>query len=187
MKRYCFLLLLAFTACVTDPDIRGTAEILAYAPVYATAEQVADIGTTAPKATTRAGKIYAYRNYLFQVEQAEGIHIIDNTVPAEAHKIAFLKVPLCSEIAIKGGYLYTNHMDDLVVFNLANATAPQLVKRLEGAFPQIDQTHPPFTNTYFECADPRKGTVVRWEQKSMKIQNRELGIPVPKGLVHSLQ
>lgn len=168
MKRYGFLMLLAFTACVTDPDIQsGT--VTAYVPVYATPDAVNDIGIAPVRNTTNAGKIYAYNDYLFQIEQAAGIHIIDNSVPERAKKIGFLKVPLCSEIAIRGGYLYTNHLDDLVVFNLANIAAPQLVKRLEGAFPQIDQKFPPFSNTYFECPDPTKGVVVRWEQKVIKV------------------
>ena len=170
MRRYLYGLLVLMGACTGNPDINNNnAQILGYAPVYAPPEQLADVGISAPKATTKAGKIYAYNQYLFQVEQAEGIHIIDNSNPAEAKKIGFLKVPLCSEIAIRGGYLYTNHVNDLVVFNLANIRQPQLVKRLEDAFPQIDQTHPPFSNVYFECADPSKGTVIRWEQKQMKL------------------
>lgn len=168
MKRYGFLLLLFFTGCITDPDFRN-GEMLAYAPVYAAPDALDDIGIAAARTTTNAGKIYAYNNYLFQVEQAVGIHIIDNSVPGQARKIGFLKVPLCSEIAIRGGFLYTNHIDDLVVFNLSDIEQPQLVKRLEGAFPQIDQKFPPFNNTYFECPDPAKGVVVRWEQKLMKI------------------
>ncbi len=168
MRPFTYLMLLLLAGCVGDPDIR-TGEVLAYVPVYASAETVGDIGMAPAKATTTAGKIYAYNNYLFQVEQAEGIHFIENANPAQARKIGFLKVPLCTEIAIKGGYLYTNHLDDLVVFNLANMAQPQLVKRLEGAFPQVAQTHPPFSNTYFECADPSKGIVVRWEQKLIKV------------------
>ena len=168
MRQFFYGLLLFTVACTGNPDIRtNESQILGYAPVYAPPDQLNDVGIAAPKATSKAGKIYAYNQYLFQVEQSEGIHIIDNSQPAAARKIGFLKVPLCSEIAIRGGYLYTNHVDDLVVFNLANISQPQLVKRLEGAFPQIDQTHPPFSNTFFECVDPSKGVVVRWEQKQM--------------------
>lgn len=169
MRLICCFLLLLLAGCVTDPDFRTNGEVLAYVPVYASAEAINDIGMAPPKATTKAGKIYAYNQYLFQVEQTEGIHIINNSNPQAAHKVGFLKVPQCSEIAIKGGYLYTNHVDDLVVFNLANIAEPQLVKRLEGAFPQVDQSYPPFSNTYFECADPAKGVVVRWEQKMIPI------------------
>ena len=168
MKRYCYLALLVFTACHTNPDLRSTGESLAYVPGYAAADAVNEIGMAPARTTSNAGKIYAYNNYLFQVEQTAGIHIIDNTNPEAARKIGFLKVPLCTEIAIRGGYLYTNNMDDLVVFNLADIAAPQLVKRLEDAFPQMSQMHPPFTNTFFECPDPAKGIVIRWEQKLIK-------------------
>lgn len=124
-----------------------------------------DITNEAPKPTIHPGKIYAYGNYLFQVEENEGIHIIDNSDPQQAHKISFLKVPAASELAIKSNFLYTNNLDDLVVFDLSNINAPHLVKRVENAFPKINQEYPPFSNVYFECVDPSKGVVVGWEEK----------------------
>jgi len=76
-----------------------------------------------------------------------------------------LKIPAASELAIKSNYLYTNNMDDLVVFDLSNITSPHLVNRINGAFPQISQKYPPFNGVYFECPDPSKGIVVGWEEK----------------------
>jgi hypothetical protein len=141
---------------------------MAYVPVYSAGSVYNDIRIEGPKATSASGKIYAYESYLFQVEQYEGIHIIDNTVPKAAHKVAFLKVPQCTELAIKSNHLYTNNLNDLVVFDLSNRAAPQLVKRLAGAFPLINQTYPPLSDVQFQCADLSKGTVVRWEQKLVK-------------------
>ena len=164
MKRFLPLLLFLYIGCVPDQN-NWSAQMMAYVPVYASKEAVGDIGVTTSRSTTAAGKIYAYGSYLFQVEQYEGIHIIDNSIPKKAHKIAFLKVHLCTEIAIKGNHLYTNNLNDLVVFNIDDATSPQLVKRLTGAFPEVNQTYPPLSGVYFECADPAKGIVIRWEQK----------------------
>ena len=140
---------------------------MGFVPVYAVPDSVNKIASTAARPTNKPGKIYAYTNYLFQVEEATGIHIIDNAVPKAAKKIAFLRVPLASELAIKDGYLYTNNVNDLVVFNLSNPAAPALVKRVPDAFPAISQKHPPFTNVFFECPDPAKGVVVGWEQKQI--------------------
>ncbi|MDQ3847106.1 MAG: hypothetical protein M3342_24285 [Bacteroidota bacterium] len=164
MKRFIPLLLILAVGCVPDAMNR-TEQLMSFVPVYASKQVVSDIAVQAPKPTSAAGKIYAYGAYLFQVEQYEGIHIIDNTNPRQAKKIAFLKVPLCTEIAIRNNHLYTNNLNDLLVFNLDNTTAPQLVKRLGGVFPAVNQTYPPQSGVYFECVDPAKGIVVRWEQK----------------------
>jgi hypothetical protein len=115
--------------------------------------------------TVDPGKVYAFGQYLFQVEQSEGIHIVDNANPSSARKIAFLKVPMATEIAIKNNFLYTNNLNDLVVFSLSDIKSPQVVNRITNAFPAIDQAHPPASNTFFECADPAKGIVINWELK----------------------
>jgi hypothetical protein len=167
MKRFAPLLLLLFVAgCI--PDNSTPSSIRGYVPVYAPATSTEAIDVQAAKATASAGKIYAYGNYAFQVDQFQGIHIIADAHSAQAHKIAFLKVPLCTEIAIKNDHLYTNNVNDLVVFNINDPAQPQLVHRLKDAFPVITQDHPPFNGVYFECPDPKKGIVIRWEEKEIK-------------------
>jgi len=74
---------------------------------------------------------------------------------------------MATEIAIKSGHLYTNNVNDLVVFSLSNPAEPLLENRVKDAFPVIEQEYPPFNNTYFECPDPAKGIVVGWEQKEL--------------------
>jgi hypothetical protein len=164
MKRLLPLLLL-FSSC--DPFDARISQLTGYVPVYATRDAVNTITVEPARATTHPGKVYAYGVYLFQIEQNEGIHIIDKSNPKTANKIAFLKVPMATEIAIKSGQLYTNNLNDLVVFDISTITAPKLVNRIKDAFPAINQEYPPFSNTYFECPDPSKGIVVGWELKDL--------------------
>ena len=161
------LLIIIFGAVACDRPDHQIGDIPGYAPVYATAQVATSISTEPSRPTVNAGKIYAYGNYLFQVEQNEGIHIINNANPQQPQKLSFLKIPTCTEIAIRSNHLYTNNLDDLVVFNIANIAAPQLVNRVENAFPQLSQEYPPASNTYFECADPAKGIVIGWVQKTI--------------------
>ncbi len=166
LMKYCLpLLLILFCGCNRFGSGADVEQVSGFVPVYTSKQVINTITNEAAKPTVHPGKIYAYGVYLFQVENNEGIHIIDNSNPAQAKKIGFLKVPLATEIAIKQNFLYTNNLNDLVVFNLANIAAPQLVNRIADAFPAIDQTHPPFSNTYFECPDPAKGIVTAWENK----------------------
>jgi len=160
-------LLLFFCSCELTGSELPPGQQWGYVPVYAAPDVINTISVESAKHTTTPGKIYAYGAYLFQIEQNKGIHIIDNSNPKEARKIAFLNVPMASEIAIKSGHLYTNNLNDLVVFDLANAAQPKLVNRVKDAFPAIDQSYPPFSNTYFECPDPSKGIVIAWEQQAL--------------------
>lgn len=167
MKRLFPFLLIPFFSCEPSGANDEPFQVQGYAPVYASRQVANNIVTENARATERPGKIYAYGNFIFQVEQNEGIHIIDNSNPKQAKKIAFLKVPMATEIAIKSDHLYTNNLNDLVVFDLANTSSPKLVNRIADAFPVIDQAFPPFANTYFECADATKGIVVAWELKML--------------------
>lgn len=162
--RYLYLLLsILLFSC--DTHIIDNGRITAYVPIYVSKDEANFIGAGTAKPTVLPGKIYAYGTYLFQVEQNHGIHIIDNSNPQQAHKISFLNVPAASELAVKSGFLYTNNMDDLVVFDISDIISPKLVHRVENAFPQISQEYPPVNGAYFECVDPSKGVVVGWEEK----------------------
>ncbi len=138
-----------------------------YVPVYSTPDEIDQISVESEMPTLQAGKIYAYGNYIFQNDLNTGIHIIDNTDKTNPVKIAFLKLPLSTEIAVKGSYLYCNNYSDLVVFDISDPAKPKLVKRVPGVFPPENQNYPPFTNVYFECPDKSKGVVVRWELKTI--------------------
>jgi hypothetical protein len=159
-------------SCVKEVENQNNIGMVnAYVPVYAMPNEIEQITVEPITATVNAGKIYAYGNYIFQNELYKGFHVINNTVPANAQKVAFLRVPFSTEIAIKGNFLYCNNVSDLVVFNISNPLIPVLVKRVKDAFPIIDQQYPPFTNSYFECVDNSKGVVVSWERKRIQAPN----------------
>ena len=162
MKYLLLLGLISILSCVRQN--RETGSVMGYAPVY-TSAQSRTISYSPPEPTKNAGKIYAYNSYVFQVEHGKGIHVIDNSNPQLASKIAFINIAGCTELAIKSNYLYTNNINDLIVISLASITTPVVVNRQEDAFPAIDQTFPPFNNVSFECPDPSKGLVIAWEQK----------------------
>jgi hypothetical protein len=133
--------------------------------------EVEQISVEPEKATAIPGKIYAFGNYVFQNDLYTGIHIIDNSNHDAPVKVGFLNLPLNTEMAIKGNYLYANNYVDLVVFDITFPDNPQFVTRVPNVFPPVDQDYPPFTNVYFQCPDKSKGIVVRWEKQD---------IPVPK-------
>jgi hypothetical protein len=165
-----FFLALCLSACDTNINSPNPTDIEAYVPVYANPSILTDISIAAARPTHKAGKIYTSGGYIFQNELNEGIHIIEKS-QNQPRKVAFLKIPYSTEIAVKGNYLYTNSVSDMLVIDISNPQQPTVVKRIKDAFPAIDQEHPPFSNVYFECVDPSKGIVVDWELKTVKRPN----------------
>lgn len=159
------LLCLFFIACNPDTGDLPGANQSAYVPVYQLASAVKKIEFQSGKPIKNAGKQYVFGNLLLQNDLQEGIHFFDISNPANPVKKGFLQVPLCTEMAVKGNFLYANNLSDLVVFDLSSGT-PQLKKRIENVFPPVNQNYPPFFNVVFECPDPAKGVVVGWELKN---------------------
>jgi LVIVD repeat len=157
------LALLVLAACKGKPAERGLID--AYAPVYSPRATALTISSTTPQPFVNGGKIATVGNTLYQVEQDKGIHIINISNPALPVKTGFINVALCRELTLKGSYLYTNNMNDLVVLNVSNPTNVTESNRIANAFPDLGVQFPPEAEPgdYFECADASKGVVIRWE------------------------
>lgn len=138
----------------------------AYVPIYGQLEKIHEVKWVPARKFKNPGKQYVYGSWLLQNEVNEGIHIIDISHPGTPEKKGFLAIPLCTELAVKQGMLYTNNFDDLLVIDLRNINLPRVVKRIEKVFTPPNQQYPPFFNTAFVCPDPAKGVVTGWELKN---------------------
>jgi hypothetical protein len=148
-------------------------EVQGMVPVYTQENSVKAISTAGPRPTVRGGKIYTTGNYLLQVEQDSGIHVINYANPQSPQKIGFIRSFLCKELTMKDGFLYTNNLSDLVVIDIRNINAVQEVGRVTGVFPDLSLQYPSpqaggTGRIYFECPDPSKGVIARWEQRTIK-------------------
>lgn len=111
-------------------------KVWGYKPVFSTDTSLLRVQSESPRAIKNPGKIYVKGDLIFQNDIGYGIHIIDNSVPAQAHSIGFVRVWGCSEISVKGNYLYTNSYDALVVADVTNWQQVREVKRVPNAFRQ---------------------------------------------------
>lgn len=147
-----------------DSEPESTTEGLR--PVYASYTEIRSIQTLDPQPMRNPGKIYLKDNLLLVNEVGRGIHLIDNSNPAQPVKLSFVSIPGNLDLAMKGSVLYADNTLDLVALDLSNPRAVKVVKRIENAFPY--QAYPSERGVRFECADPEKGVVVRWEKTSLK-------------------
>jgi hypothetical protein len=154
-------------ACKGKPADVG--EVNAWVPVYSPKADAEKVTNTAPQPFVNGGKIATLGNTLYQVEQDKGIHIINVSNPAIPVKTGFISIALCRELTLKGNYLYTNNMADLVVLDVSNTASTPVTSRISNAFPDLGVQFPPdaAAGAYFECADGAKGVVIRWELKKI--------------------
>jgi hypothetical protein len=115
------------------------------------------------------GNIYAIGNFIFQVDMGRGIHVTDNRVPANATRIGFITVNGCSQVSVKGSYLYTNSYGDLVTIDISDISHIKVVSRLANTFPELEYDYPlaqPEESGYYTCPQPGS-VVVGWVKDSV--------------------
>ena len=159
---------LAAFALVTGCDVEGTPggdSIPAYVPVYGAAS-ASEIVMTSPQTVTEPGKIHVYGKYLLVNEKMKGIHIFDNTNPADPLNIGFLQMLGNSDMAIRNDVLYADHLGNLVALTTSDFTTIEETGRLP--LRNWLKGVPPPSHSYFECVDPDKGLVVDWKRTNIK-------------------
>ena len=119
--------------CVKD-KITKTYTILT--PVYenkATVLSNIKIGT--PESIKSPGKIYLYGQYIFLNEIDKGVHVINNTNPANPVNLGFIDIPGNLDIAVNGTTLYADFYSDLIAIDITNPQQAKFSKLLPHIFP----------------------------------------------------
>ncbi len=136
-------------------------------PIYKSYDElISEIDfTTDVQPLEEPGKIYYFKNYLFIGERDKGVHIIDNSNPANPLKIGFLNIPGNHDIAIKGDYMYADCHTELVVLSLKSISNISVVNRVSNVFeytiPEYDYSYP------LAGIDQSKGMVIGYEVKEI--------------------
>jgi hypothetical protein len=148
---------LMLQGCVKD-SYKKTTTYTYYVPVYKTTAEVrANIRSNAPRQVEKPGKIYMRGSYIFLNDIDKGIHIIDNYDPADPHPVAFIDIPGCMDMAVKGNTLYADLYTDLVTLDISDPMNV-VVKDFEaGVFP-----HRQYSSGF--VPDPNL-VIVSWEKK----------------------
>jgi hypothetical protein len=106
-------------------------------PIYETKEVVkANIKSNPSKTIGTPGKIYLYDNYVFLNEPDKGVHVIDNSNPANPVMKAFIDIPGNQDIAVKGNTLYADMYGSLVSIDITDPLNAILLKEIPGVFPE---------------------------------------------------
>jgi hypothetical protein len=129
------LLSVAFlSGCLRD-ECTSEQSYIRFDPVYRTLTDIrVGISVAPARALQAPGKIYAFGQYLFINERQEGIHVIDNSDPANPQTLAFWSIPGNVDMAIHGNYLYADQYIDLLTIDISDMLHPNVVCRAENTF-----------------------------------------------------
>ena len=112
------------------------------------------------------GKIYYKDQYIFLNERYKGIHVINNTNPANPENVGFINIPGCIDIAIKNNSLFADNAIDLVSIDLGNGIDNiSVTKRLRNVFPEStppDMDYIPYAFNHDNR--PENTIIVGWEK-----------------------
>ncbi len=120
---------------------------------------------TEPREISFPGKIYFKDNFLFVNEIGKGIHVIDNSNPANPRKVGFYDIVGNVDMAIRGNILFADSFIDLVAIDISKIDKPVEISRIENVFPEIvpegDHWYP------YAMVDKSKGVIVEWKVKNI--------------------
>ncbi len=143
MKKLLFILslifltvvLFSFAGCIKDTFTRTYTYTL-YTPVYKTTAEVrANIKSNSPAPLKNPGKIYIRGQYIFLNEVDKGIHVIDNSNPAQPRNVAFIDIPGNVDLAVNENILYADLYTDLITIDISNPLNVQMKSIVENVFP----------------------------------------------------
>jgi LVIVD repeat len=153
-----------FISC-KDKNRYSEGIVMGYKPIYIAYDQIKNVRALAPKGLKNPGKIYIKGKYLYINEIGEGIHIYDNSDKTKPVQISFLSIPANQDISIKNNILYADNGNDLLAIDIADPLEIKVLKRIEKAFPYPSF---PFERGSFECANPDKGFIIKWEYTELE-------------------
>lgn len=165
------LLSISLSGCLED-SCNMTYTHAVYEPVYMPVDEFRSaVEVTAPRDVVDPGKIYTKDAILLVNELGEGVHVFDNKNPQNPQPLAFINVPGNYDLSMNCDKLYLDSSTDLLVFDMADPTNPQLLSRTQNVFPYLAEY-----NGY--VADPNQGMVVKWKQEIREdAYDCQVGVP----------
>ncbi len=108
------------------------------------------------------GKLWIYNDIILLIEQYKGIHIIDNSNPANSKTIAFIQIDGCTDMAMKDNILYANNAVDMIGIKPNQDFSDfTVVARNRNMLPVIPSPEP-WGDSYFYKKLPANTVIVRW-------------------------
>jgi len=170
MKKPLFSLLFSLLCIGTGILLSASEPIYTgqYTPVFMErAEMERAVKMEAAQPLRNPGKIYLYGEYILVNEKYKGIHVIDNSNPAQPTNQAFIHIDGCIDMAMKNNVIYADNAIDLIALKTSdNFTTVQVTERIKSLFPEIESPDGYWSSYYLDKFRPTDGILVAYKQKN---------------------
>ena len=178
MKKIVFLTMSMAALLWSSCNSESISEVQGYIPVYGTFDQLKGmVSLEASRSLNSPGKIYLKDQLLFVNESLKGVHVFDNTDPAQPLAMGFIPIPGNLDVAAKDQYLYADYQNGLLTVDISDIYNPKVMD-YNSDYNSSDngQLYPPSSllvnepsgqKVYFECPDIAKGLIIGWERSTM--------------------
>ncbi len=131
-----FLLLFSGLLISCEDIVTTTYTYRTMMPVYLEMNDVRarTISVSPAQPLDNPGKIYIYEDYLLVNEPSKGIHILDNSNPANPINLSFIPIEGNVDLAINSDILYADNYVDLLAFDISKISQIKLVNRVKDVF-----------------------------------------------------
>ena len=161
------MVVIILAGCIKDEQSEN-----AWKPIYNSYTDFSTVQSLPSRSFRNLGKIVTAGNLLFINERDQGIHVLDNSNPAAPKPLFFWNIPGNREFTIVDQVLYADNGKHLLVIDISNPAAISFVRYLPDVYdPQERDYFPEGRTGWFECADPKKGIVIRWEMALLNKPN----------------
>ncbi len=125
--------MLLFTGCFKD-DCRHAYKI--YTPVYKKLSELrSEVKLTAATPLNGTAKLYVTGNRIYLSEKDKGVHVIDNSNPANPKNAAFINIPGNGDVVVRGNMMYADLYCDLATIEINNTNSIAVKNYLTNLLP----------------------------------------------------
>lgn len=168
------LMIVMLSACMD----KFTEEYQSLEPVYLGYKEFREsVKMVSQQDLVKPGKIYTIGSYLFINEIMKGVHVYNNSVPANPQYVGFINIPGNVDMVVKNNIMYADSYIDLVALDITDPTKAREVGRIKSVFPYSVPTYDQ-TDYRVGQVDDTKGVVVSWEVKTVRKEIENYNYPI---------
>ena len=131
---FSLLIIASFTSC--KDEILETISYKTQISYLTTTDSIRamEVAAQSPRSLEKPGRIYIYGDYLFINDVRKGIHVVDNSNPANPVFLNFINIPGNEDLAVNDNILYADSYVDLLAFDITNPKQIKLKNRVKDVF-----------------------------------------------------
>lgn len=123
------------------------------------------IASIATQKLENPGKIFIRGTHLFVIEQFYGVHVFDNSNPANPVSLGFIRILGCTDVAVQGTIMYASSAVDMVTIDISDLTAVSELSRERNILPEITSPRGEIPERFAKQNRPEGTIIIAWKKK----------------------